>query len=80
MVDRGDKAMIDIDEWVETEAALCKSFGISRQTGARLHREGRWPTRTWISPRRWVYLLENINRFLADEDRKGTVDDFMRDR
>jgi hypothetical protein len=72
--------MIDVDDWVETEAGLCKGFSVSRQTGTRLHRKGRWPRRTWISPRRWVYTLEDINRFLADEDRKGTLDDLLRDR
>jgi predicted DNA-binding transcriptional regulator AlpA len=61
------------DEYLENEDNLCKAFGISRQTGRRLFKEGKWPRRTWISARRWGYRIEDINRWLAEQERSGTL-------
>jgi predicted DNA-binding transcriptional regulator AlpA len=62
------------DDDFMSEAKLCQRLGVSRQTGARRHKHGDWPTRTWISPRRWGYSSEEVKRWIANKSRDRDTD------
>lgn len=63
-----------------TEDRLCRTLHVSRQTARRLFRKGEWPKRTWISSRRWIYRIGDVEGWVEDLKNKGTLGDLVRGR
>lgn len=74
-----DKSMQASDNLIgnyKTQDQLAEEFGISKGTLLRWHRQGIGPPKTKLGPRRVVYRVEDVRRWLTE----GTPKDWGRPR